>query len=227
MRVVDLSQPIHTGMQVYPGDPEVTLTTVATVVEDGYQVASLHAGSHTGTHLDAPLHSISGGTAVDDIDLARLVGPARIVRCAGLAPREVITWRSVSDQLEDLDAVAMVFFRTGWSKYFGEYRYLEHPVLAPEVAHRLTSAGIGVVGVDTLNPDPTLDNAGNLPFHAVFLGGGGVIVENLTNLAEVTWEHPLVSVLPLALAGADGAPVRAVALDPAYSVWSGRRAASA
>lgn len=222
MRVVDLSQPIHTGMQVYPGDPDVTLTTVATVDEDGYQVAALHAGSHTGTHIDAPLHSVAGGQSVDGIDLARLVGPARIVHCTGLEGGEVLTWDVVADQLQDLDGVAMVLFRTGWSRYFGEGRYLEHPVLAPGVAHRLLSAGIGVVGVDTLNPDPTLGNEGHLPFHAAFLGAGGVIVENLTNLAEVTWDRPLVSVLPLPLAGADGAPVRAVALAPGPDRWSTR-----
>ncbi|WP_434994820.1 cyclase family protein [Arthrobacter sp. Ld5] len=213
MRIVDLSQPVHTGMQVYPGDPEVTLSTVATVVEDGYQVASLHAGSHTGTHLDAPLHSIPGGRAVDAIDLARLVGPARIVRCTGLAARETIRWSDVADQLEDLDGIAMVLFRTDWSEHFGSERYLEHPVLAAEVAEQLLSAGITVVGVDTLNPDATLDNGDELPFHAVLLGADGVIVENLTNLAQVTWDRPLVSVLPLALAGTDGAPIRAVAMQ--------------
>lgn len=214
MRIVDLSQPISTGMQVYPGDPEVTLTTVATVADDGYQVASLHAGSHTGTHLDAPLHSIPGGASVDRIALDRLVGTARIVACTGLAPHGTVTWASVAEQLEDLDGLAMVLFHTGWSAYFGTGRYLEHPVLADEVADRLLAAGIGVVGVDTLNPDSTLHNGGALPFHAAFLGAGGVIVENLTNLADVPWDEPLVSVLPLALAGVDGAPVRAVAMHP-------------
>lgn len=214
MRIVDLSQPVHTGMQVYPGDPEVVLTTVATVAEDGYQVASLHAGSHTGTHLDAPLHSIAGGQAVDDIDLGRLVGPARIVQCTGLAPHEVITWASVEGQLQDLTRQAMVLFHTGWSAWFGSGHYLEHPVLAPEVAERLLAAGIAVVGVDTLNPDSTLRNGGRLPFHTALLGAGGVIIENLAGLAAVTWDQPVVSVLPLALAGADGAPVRAVAMQP-------------
>jgi kynurenine formamidase len=41
-----------------------------------------------------------------------------------------------------------------------------------------------------------------------------VIIENLAGLAAVTWDQPVVSVLPLALAGADGAPVRAVAMQP-------------
>lgn len=213
MRIVDLSHPIRTGMQVYPGDPEVTLTTAATIDEDGYQVMSLHAGSHTGTHLDAPLHSIPGGAPVDGIELTRLVGPARLVHCPGLRPGETVTWVSVADQLEAIEGIAMVFFRTGWSEYYGSERYLDHPVMAAEVADRLLAAGIGVVGVDTLNPDSTLDNGGHLPFHAAFLGAGGVLVENLTNLAEVTWDRPLVSVLPLALEGADGAPVRAVAME--------------
>ncbi len=201
-------------MQVYPGDPEVTVTTVATVARDGYQVASLHAGSHTGTHLDAPLHSILGGESVDGIDLGRLVGPARIVHCGSPAAHEVLGWESVADQLHDLDGIAMVLFRTGWSEHFGSPRYLEHPVLAVGVAEALLAAGITVVGVDTLNPDSTLRNDGVLPFHTVFLGAGGVIVENLANLGAVTWDRPLVSVLPLALAGADGAPVRAVAMEP-------------
>lgn len=213
MRLADLSQPVYTGMQVYPGDPEVTLTTVATVAEDGYQVAALHAGSHTGTHLDAPLHSIPGGESVDRLDLARLVGPARIVRCPDLAPHELVTWASVRDQLKDLEGVSMVLFHTGWSAAFGSPRYLEHPVLAPEVGEGLLAAGISVVGVDTLSPDSTLHNDGHLPFHAIVLGAGGVIIENLTNLADVTWADPFVSALPIALAGVDGAPVRAVAMD--------------
>jgi kynurenine formamidase len=47
----------------------------------------------------------------------------------------------------------------------------------------------------------------------VLLGAGGVIVENLTNLEAVDFPDPLLSVLPLRLRDADGAPVRAVALQ--------------
>ncbi|MEC5198647.1 kynurenine formamidase [Arthrobacter sp. PL16] len=213
MRIVDLTQPIRTGMQVYPGDPEVLVTTVATVAEDGYQVASLHLGSHTGTHVDAPLHSVVTGQSVDDLDLARLVGTALIVECSGLEQRAVIGWNAVRERMDDVAGIAMVLFRTGWSEHFGTPRYLDHPVLAAEVAEGLLAAGITVVGTDTLNPDSTLHNDGVLPFHALFQGAGGLILENLTNLAAVDWARPLVSVLPLALAGADGSPVRAVAID--------------
>jgi kynurenine formamidase len=213
MKVVDLSQPVHTGMQVYPGDPEVTLSTVATLAEDGFQVAEVHAGTHTGTHIDAPLHSVAGGASVDLIDPVRLVGAARIVRCPERGPHERVRWAEVEDQLRGLADTAMVLFDTGWSAHFGTGSYLEHPVLDVDIAHGLLAAGVSVVGVDTLNPDSTLRNGGELPFHAALLGAGGVIIENLTNLAAVTWDRPLVSVLPLLLAGMDGSPVRAVAVD--------------
>ena len=49
--------------------------------------------------------------------------------------------------------------------------------------------------------------------HHLVAAAGGVIVENLTNLAAVDFPDPFLSVLPLRLTGADGAPVRAVALD--------------
>lgn len=222
MRIVDLSHPIRSGMQVYPGDPEVRVDTVATVAEDGYQVASLQLGSHTGTHLDAPLHSVPGAAAVDGIDLARLVGTAVVVDCRGREPHAVIAWDDVGQPVRDavgrasddgVDTV-MVLFSTGWSRHFGTRHYLEHPVLAADVAEGLLAAGITLMGTDTLSPDSTLRNDGALPFHALFQGAGGLILENLTNLAAVDWAHPLVSVLPLALAGVDGSPVRAVAMQP-------------
>jgi kynurenine formamidase len=41
----------------------------------------------------------------------------------------------------------------------------------------------------------------------------GVIGENFRNLAAIDWPDPVVSCFPIALAAADGAPVRAVALQ--------------
>jgi kynurenine formamidase len=40
-----------------------------------------------------------------------------------------------------------------------------------------------------------------------------VIGENLRGLVAVDWPDPLVAVLPIRLEGADGAPVRAVAME--------------
>jgi kynurenine formamidase len=49
--------------------------------------------------------------------------------------------------------------------------------------------------------------------HHLVAAVGGAICENLTNLAAVGVGDPFVSLLPLRLTGADGAPVRAVAME--------------
>lgn len=51
--------------------------------------------------------------------------------------------------------------------------------------------------------------------HQIVLGSGGVLAKNVTNLAAIDVPDPVVSLLPLSLAKADGAPVRAVALQSA------------
>jgi kynurenine formamidase len=40
-----------------------------------------------------------------------------------------------------------------------------------------------------------------------------VIAENLTNLGQIDFPNPLLSLLPIKLGGSDGAPVRAVAME--------------
>ena len=218
MRLVDLSHPVEAGMQVFPGDPPVDSRLAASVLRDGFQVAELHLGTHSGTHVDAPLHTVDGGLAVDELDLSRLVGPARIAHVPGLREHATVRWEHVRAQLEDVRAGTIVLVRTDWSRHFGTPRYLAHPVLDVEIAERLLSAGVRVLGVDTLNPDRTPDATSTgplgLPVHAAVLGAGGAIIENLTNLHAVTWRDPLLCALPLRLRGLDGSPVRAVAMQP-------------
>ncbi len=85
MPLIDLSHPLTTGMPVYPGDPEVTFAPALTVAADGVAVERLDLGSHSGTHLDAPAHSIPGGRTVDRIPLELLWGPARVLRAVAPA----------------------------------------------------------------------------------------------------------------------------------------------
>jgi kynurenine formamidase len=116
-----------------------------------------------------------------------------------------------------MSAGTIVLVRTDWSRHVGTDRYYrEHPFLDAAVARHLIDLGVRAVGIDTPSPDPYDPGSAvpRLPFHAAFLGAGGVIVENLTNLAALTWPDPLFSALPLPLVGLDGSPVRAVARRP-------------
>jgi kynurenine formamidase len=125
------------------------------------------------------------------------------------------------------------------------HHYFDHPWLAKDVAERLLALGVRVVGPDqspslpTMISSSTVDGRGetvtegeepisDYGFHLSFLGAGGLIVENLTNLdtllatqdaAEPDTEV-IVSLLPLKITGCDGAPVRAVASLQPRAVFS-------
>lgn len=214
--IIDLTHSLSSEMQVYPGDPEVRFAPATSLDDSGVVVHSLHFGTHTGTHLDAPSHSIADGTTVDALDLERLFAPVHLVDSTSLArPGRRITVADVASQLSEIAPGSIVLFRTDWSERFGRPDYLDHPYLDAAIAALLLVAGVRVVGVDTLSPDRTGSGAtpAELPFHEAFLGAGGVIIENLNRLAAIdTAKHPWLSALPLPFTGLDGSPIRAVAI---------------
>ncbi|MBL3699640.1 cyclase family protein [Leucobacter luti] len=219
MSLIDLSQPIHDGMPVYPGDPAVSARPALTIARDGVAVAELALGSHTGTHLDAPAHVIPGGRTVDQVPLDWLVGPAVILRALGAGPATRIDAAAIEGEIPPV-LPTIVCVETGWDRHYGQPAMLRHPFLCSGLAKVLWQRGARVLGVDTLSPDPTellepraagAPGEGSvLPVHRFWLGGGGAIVENLRGLHRLDRE-PELSLLPIAVAGGDGAPVRAVA----------------
>ncbi|MEJ6489900.1 cyclase family protein [Leucobacter sp. USCH14] len=213
MVIVDLSHPVTTGMPVYPGDPSVVISPALTVGADGVAVARLDMGTHTGTHLDAPAHSIDGGRTVDEISLELLVGPARVLRVgpSTAAAGESITLDRLAAAIPD-HLPPIVCVATGWDVHFGGPAAEAHPSISLELARVLWERGARVLGIDCFSPDPTSgdDAAAGMPVHEFWLGGDGVIIENLARLTSLP-EVVEMSLLPLHLAQGDGSPIRAVA----------------
>lgn len=209
----ELSHRISSGMQVYPGDPAVTLEPALTVERDGVDVAMLHLGSHTGTHLDAPSHTVVGGRTTGSISLNELVGEALVIHLPELASRSTYGVAEIADALGTIPEVlpAIVIMDTGWARHFGNDEAFAHPSLDRDAAVELMRRGMTLLAVDTLSPDPTGGDSNEFPVHEVVLGGNALIVENLTGLEGLP-ERIRVGFFPLAI-DADGAPVRAVALD--------------
>jgi kynurenine formamidase len=216
---LDLSVPVVTGMPVYPGDPEVTVSAALRAPVDGVNVLDLHLGSQSGTHVDAPYHVDDAWPRLDELPLDRFAGLAVVADVRGLAPRSPITPRLLAPALDALAAApgALLLLATGWSAHWGTDAYLDHPWLTPDAAGALVQAGARTVAVDALSVDPT-PRPGDpqaefgLPAHRVLCGAGGVIAENLTGLDRLVGARAVeVYLFPLRLPGADGAPVRAVA----------------
>ncbi len=198
-------------MMTYPGDPAVAVAPALRIPTDGVEVARLTLGSHSGTHVDAPAHTIAGGRTMADVDLHELFGEAAVLRAPhagegepyGLDDLE-FDGSSVPDRLPPI-----VLIDTGWAQEFGHRGALNHPWLLPRAAEELWSRGMRVLGVDTLSPDPTDDPTSAFPVHEAVLGRDGLIVENLRGLEHLP-PSVKVGIFPLRYEG-DGAPVRAVA----------------
>ena len=212
---VDLTHEIEPGMSVYPGDEPPQRVDHATHAADGYRAETVTLTSHTGTHIDAPLHTEADGAPLSAFPPERFVFEVHRVDCRDLGEREPIG----PDRLPAAESTAdcdMVVVWTGWDAHWGTDRYVDHPFVAPETAAALADRGLSL-GLDTLNPDPTpspnaaSDEPEGLAAHHALLGEGCLVVENLTNLDRLGERFEL-RAYPLALGG-DGAPVRAVGVE--------------
>ena len=215
-RIVDLSHPIHDATPVYPGDPVVHIEPATTIAADGFNVQHVRMGSQTGTHIDAAYHFIEDGDRVEQLDLHRLCGPAVVADVRGKSPRSPIGWDDLGRVADRLGAGVMLVLHTGWSRHWGTPAYHDHPYLDGDAAAEVVRRGVRTVGIDAMSVDETVAVANHptgFAAHYAVLGVGGVIAENLTNLAAIDFADPIVSLLPILLQGADGAPVRAVAME--------------
>lgn len=212
-RIVDLSVPLSESTQVYPGDPEPRIAPAATIEADGFNVLSLRMGSQTGTHVDAPYHFRADGARIDELDLSLFTGPGAVIDVTGLAPRRRITWDMIAADALGPGVIALL--HTGWARRYGTPEYFEHPFLDADACRRMLGLGVRTFLLDcpSIDETPGEGHPGEgFPVHHLIAAAGGVIGENLRGFERIDFA-PFVSCLPLRLEGADGAPVRAVAMD--------------
>ncbi len=218
-RIVDLTHPLHEGMTSFPSPnhvrPEVTILARHGV--EGRATRRLVLGTHTGTHMDAPLHFIPGGGTVDELRLDMLIGPAHVLTLAPAEPLEEIGL----DRLRAAGAEAIhhprVLLRYDWSERFGGLAFYEQsPYLSREACTWLVERGVRLLGMDSPSPDdPRLGfgSGDDSPNHRILLGAGVILVEYLSNLARLRADVVHLIALPLPVRGADGSPSRVVAVE--------------
>ena len=78
MVIIDITQELF-SCGVYPGDLGPSFTRVKRVPVDGWQMTNLSLGAHNGTHVDAPLHFIENGRAIDELPLDVFYGPCLVL----------------------------------------------------------------------------------------------------------------------------------------------------
>jgi arylformamidase len=205
-RAIDVSVPVHQGMPVYRGNPPVKARRTMTLAREGVTLSEYCLGSHTGTHVDAPIHFIQGGAGIDRLDLDRFHGPAWVadlrrvrkgIGAAALARAGIPR------------GTRRVLLRTANSRLWHPVRPFrtDFVYLEAEGARWLIERGVRLVGIDYLS----IEGFGvqGAPTHHALLGAGIPILEGL-DLSRAAPGRYLLSAVPVRWRDADGAPTRAV-----------------
>jgi kynurenine formamidase len=242
VRVVDLTQPLSESTPViqlpdqFANTPPLSRRTLSRYDDAGPAWAwdVLELGEHTGTHVDAPIHWVTGkdGEDVGAIPASRLVGPAAVVDVTvqvAADPGYLVTIADFETYEEEHGRIpegAWVLLRTGWGVRADDAEAFlnagpEGPVTpGPDVeAAKWLGSERGIVGfgVETVGIDAGA--AGGMdpafPVHHFLLGAGRYGLTQLANLDQVPATGAVLVVAPLRLVGGTGSPARALALVPA------------
>jgi len=206
MEIFDVSVPIRDGMLHYAGNPPVHVRRVSSL-EDGdpANVSELDLGAHSGTHVDAPAHFLTGGAGAETLPLEVLIGPADVVDAtSATVALDLVT-------LRDLELLPpgseRILFKTRNSQLWSRDEFTRDFVrLDGEAAAYLVERGAKLLGIDYLS-------IGDADAHRILLSAGVVCVEGLDLRGIEPGPYELIC-LPLKLVGSDGAPARAVLIRP-------------
>jgi arylformamidase len=203
----DLSLRISSGMPVFPGDPQVLIERRFEILKDGCNLSRVTLGSHAGTHVDLPLHFISGGAGADTVSLENFIGRAFVQRFSWEG--RAITASGITDFPSGKADILLV--ATGWDEKYGTASYYDgFPFFDSGLVDFMLENGVKALGTD----GPSVDPAGSEPvFHRRALGAGLALIEGLTSLCHLQGKIVTFYAVPLKLAGCDGSPVRAFAVE--------------
>ena len=188
-------------------------------------------GEHVGTHLDAPIHWITGRDKddVSQVPLKRLIGPAVVIdksKEAQANPDYLLSLddiRAFERQHGPLPEGCWLLYRTGWDARANDQRAFLNanetgphtPGIAIELAKWLADESPVVgVGVETVGTDAGAAHSFNPPFpcHQFLLGANKYGLTQLANLAKLPPTGAILVVAPLKLVRGSGSPCRALAL---------------
>lgn len=179
--------------------------------------------SHTGTHLDSPIHCKPGNWSVDQIPLDRLWGEGVVV---GIPKGELEEFGP-----EDLEAAEpeirrgdIVVVNTGWHRNFcgpiddwdrAVYYATKNPGMGAEGVEWLIDKGVKTFMVDYIGVDhPKYTERGDnsWPVHRGLLSANIPMVQILAGeIDEVTGMRCEIVAAPVKWVGGDGFPVRVLA----------------
>ncbi|WNV77049.1 cyclase family protein [Geodermatophilus sp. DSM 44513] len=237
--VVDLTTPLQESTPILELPPPFANTSRFRLEElsryddrgPAWYWNDIHTGEHTGTHLDAPNHWVTGrdGLDVSQAPLSTLVAPAVVIdRSAEAADdadfllqvEHVRDWEAEHGPLPD---GGWLLYRTGWAARGNDAAAFANadergphtPGVAPECARWLArETPICGLGVETVGTDAGQASGFEpaFPCHSELMGAGKFGLTSLRDLDRLPPTGAVLVVCPLPIVGGSGSPARVLAL---------------
>lgn len=226
VRLVDLSQEIYQGMNVYPGHLKTVVWDVHSHEETkesfeggfSYRSKGLMMSEHGPTHVDALSHldPREGAPSIDEMGLGLFYGPGACLDVSWAEPQAYISGADLDGAVAASGASVeegdVLLLHTGtFDRYGGTADYTRrYPGLDEEGSAWLVEKGVKAFGVDSPSPDNPISRT--YPCHMMCREHGIHHYENLANLGELVGRRFTFVGFPLLIRGGTGSPVRAVAV---------------
>ena len=212
MKIVDLSMTIDNECMTCnaPWHEKVSIERLGFLSEVGRNTSKFRLGSHTATHMDAPLHFFEDTYGIDKINLNKCVGK---VTCVDLRHKKAGDTVSLED-IKDIPVSDRMLFVFGWHEWWKTDKYYQgFPYFEKEAIEHLIENGIKFMALDTPSPDDgsAIQKKDDSPMHKLLLEKEIVIVEYLCNTEQIDFtKNYEITALPLKIQGADGSPARVI-----------------
>ncbi len=203
LKLIDITRPIFAQMAVWPGATATQINSKFTIENNGFIDSDLLLNIHAGTHIDAPKHFIKNGRSVDQISMNKLIGKCFVYENMSLSHVNA----------KDLERAKIpantkkLLIKTANSSRPIDACFNQHFLaITEDAATWIANTKIHFVGID--GPSIQAFDAKSNKTHTELLQKEVVIAENL-NLREIKSGNYYLSLYPLAIKGAEGAPARA------------------
>ena len=177
---------------VYDGDPKPEVEYLKSIENDDvYNLSFIKMTTHSGTHIDAPLHFCEDGSPIDQLRLSTFYGKCTVITVEGILTGE------------DMERLLPYCKRRILFKGNGK-TFLSH-----SAAIVLAESRVILVGTDAESIATPFDEARP---HRELARAGITVIENLNLSAIKDGEYELCA-FPVKLAGLEAAPCRAILFE--------------
>lgn len=239
LRVIDLTQTLEPAGPTIVMPPElgqswpVRIETISRYDDAGpaWYWNNLSFGEHTGTHIDAPIHWITGrhlpNNSVDTMPMAAMIAPACVIDCSAQSAADpdflltvdvVLDWESRHGRIP---AKSWVLLRTDWSRLGGAaYANLDdtgaHTPGPDAAVMKFLVAERDILGFGTETIGTDAGQGGHFeppyPAHHFLHGAGKYGLQCLAGLDQLPPTGALLVTAPLKVRDGSGSPLRVLAL---------------